>query len=43
MDSIYEPLENWINSPGHNANLFYPKHTKGAIGCYKAICIFNGG
>jgi len=40
--SIYEPLEIWINSPGHNANLFYPKHTKGAIGCYKAICAFNG-
>ncbi len=40
--SIYEPLESWINSPGHNANLFYSKHTKGAIGCYKAICAFNG-
>ena len=40
--SVYEPLESWIKSPGHNANLFYPKHIKGAIGCYKAICVFNG-
>jgi len=40
--TIYEPLESWIKSPGHNANLFYSKHKSGAIGCYKAICIFNG-
>lgn len=40
--TIYEPLQVWIGSPGHNENLFYSKHTKGAIGCYKAICAFNG-
>lgn len=37
-----EALTSWIGSPGHNANLFYKDHIKGAIGCYGRYCVFNG-
>ncbi|MBU0963072.1 MAG: CAP domain-containing protein [Nanoarchaeota archaeon] len=37
-----EALTSWIGSPGHNANLFYKDHVKGAIGCYGRYCVFNG-
>jgi len=37
-----EALTSWIGSPGHNANLFYKDHVKGAIGCYGRYCAFNG-
>ncbi len=40
--NVFQTLDDWIGSPGHNANLFYSKHISGAIGCYKAICTFNG-
>lgn len=37
-----EALTSWIGSPGHNTNLFYKDHVKGAIGCYDRYCVFNG-
>jgi uncharacterized protein YkwD len=40
--TLYDTLEQWIGSQGHNENLFYSEHIKGAIGCYESICVFNG-
>ena len=40
--SVTEAVDKWLNSRGHRYNLLYPSHTKGAIGCYKAICVFLG-
>jgi|GEM_PF-2441769 len=37
-----EAVDNWMESRGHRYNLLYPFHTKGAIGCYKGICVFLG-
>ena len=40
--SVNEAVDSWIGSRGHRYNLLYEKHTKGAIGCYKNICVFYG-
>jgi uncharacterized protein YkwD len=40
--SVKEAVDGWLDSRGHRYNLLYPSHTKGAIGCYKAICVFLG-
>lgn len=36
-------VKRWMNSRGHRYNLLYDKHTIGAIGCYKGVCVFLGG
>lgn len=40
--SVNEAVDMWLTSRGHRYNLLYPSHEKGAIGCYKAICVFLG-
>jgi uncharacterized protein YkwD len=40
--SVNEAVDSWMGSRGHRYNLLYEKHTKGAIGCYKSICVFYG-
>lgn len=40
--SVDEAVDDWMNSRGHRYNLLYEKHTRGAIGCYKSICVFYG-
>ena len=40
--SVKEAVDIWLTSRGHRYNLLYPSHEKGAIGCYKAICVFLG-
>lgn len=40
--SVNEAVDSWLTSRGHRYNLLYPSHVKGAIGCYKSICVFLG-
>ena len=40
--SVDEAVDDWMSSRGHRYNLLYEKHTRGAIGCYKSICVFYG-
>lgn len=40
--NVNETIEMWMSSRGHRYNLLYADHVSGAIGCYKAICIFYG-
>ena len=40
--SVNEAVDSWMGSRGHRYNLLYEKHTRGAIGCYKSICVFYG-
>ncbi|MGB2842231.1 MAG: CAP domain-containing protein [Halobacteriota archaeon] len=40
--NVNECVEGWMSSRGHRYNLLCTDHVSGAIGCYKAICIFYG-
>lgn len=40
--SSREPIDSWMDSRGHRANLLYPSHVSGAIACYNGICAFIG-
>lgn len=40
--NIKQVVDGWMSSRGHRYNILYDGHTSGAIGCYKAICLFYG-